>query len=218
MVNIVENENCEDFRVSYTYSITDNCGNQNEIDFEVYVPNALPTFNVEAPQEVDCGATFTASALDIDTDDNLLEWSLNDPSGTWEIMTASDNQIEIIAGDGIAELVLTATNKLGCTTTHSQDIACALVSSIQNLTAIDQLELRPNPVLDILTIQFTSSEILDANFIVYDLLGRVLIQQNQDIISGDNQFEVNAATLQQGTYILEIATKKGSAVKKFMKF
>ena len=218
VVNIVENENCEDFRVSYTYSITDNCGNQNEIDFEVYVPNTLPSFELDAPQEVDCGATFTASALDIDTDDNLLEWSLNDPSGTWEVITTTDNQIEIIAGDGTAELLLTATNKLGCATTHSQDIVCALVNSMKNLTAINELELRPNPVVDILTIQFTSSENLDAEFIVYDLLGRVLIQQSHDIISGDNQFEVNAATLQQGTYILEIATKKGSAVKKFMKF
>ena len=217
-IDIVENGNCEDFRVSYTYSITDYCGNQNEIDFEVYVPNALPSFSLDAPLEVNCGDVFTASALEIDINDNDLEWTLNDPSGTWEIMTTSDNQVEIIAGDGIAELVLTATNKLGCAMTHSQDIACALVSSIQNLTAIDQLELRPNPVADILTVQFTSNELLDAEFIVYDLLGRVLIQQSQDIISGENQFEVNATTLQQGTYILEIATEKGSAVKKFMKF
>jgi|GEM_PF-2308925 len=215
---VVENGNCEDFRVTYVYTISDHCGNQNEIDFEVYVPDALPDFSLDAPIEVDCGDVFMASAFDIDMDAHDLDWSLDDPTGTWEILTTSDSQIQIMAGDGTAELMVSATNRLGCTTTLSQDIVCALVSSISDLSAIDQLELRPNPVADVLTLQFASSELLDANLIVYDLLGRVLIQQKQSINTGNNEFEIDASSLQQGTYILEIATGKGSAVKKFMKF
>lgn len=209
---------CEDFSVTYTYSVADLCGNASTVDFEVTVDDALPSFSFDAPTEVDCGSTFTVSALEIDNDAHDFEWTIEDPTGTWEFVITDNNQIEITAGDESIEVVLTVINELGCSTTEVQAISCAGANAVNDLNAIDLLELRPNPVADVLTIQFNSSDFIDAKIIVYDLLGRVISHQDYTISTGANQFEVNASKLEQGTYILEIATDQGSAVRKFMKF
>jgi len=99
-----------------------------------------------------------------------------------------------------------------------QTLECSIVNSVQNLDAVNLLTLSPNPVSEMLNVNFESSTAFSAEIRVYDVLGRTIYQEGAGINVGQNQFDINAANFDNGTYILEIVSEQGSKIEKFMKF
>ena len=213
-----ENQDCDNYIVTYSYDATDACGNNAQASFEVRIEDALPSFDVSVPSEIVCGELITINVVDINVENFELTWELTDLSNTWEIVNTEADRIEILAGEETAELNLSIANQLGCASSQVQNLECSIVNSVQNLNAVSLLTLSPNPVSEMLNVNFESSEVLSADIRVYDLLGRTIYQINADINVGQNQFDIQAANFDNGTYILEIATEQGSKVEKFMKF
>ncbi len=213
-----DNQACENYVVTYSYDLTDACGNNTQTSFKVLVTDASPNFELSTVSDVVCGQVITIDILALTDQSLALDWNLNDVSGTWDIVTILDDRIEILAGEETAELTLTVENQLGCTMTQTQMLECSIVNSVQDLVAVSRLSLAPNPVSQMLNINFESNESLSANIIVYDLLGRTIYQSDVEINTGLNQFDINATNFENGTYILEIATEQGSKIEKFMKF
>jgi hypothetical protein len=198
--------------------LTDACGNNTQTSFDVFVVDATPSFELSTVTDVVCGEVITIDVVAFNTQNHTLNWNLNDASGTWEIVNILDESIEILAGDETAELSLMVENQLGCSVTQTQILECSIVNSVQDLISVIGLSLSPNPVSQHLNINFESSKSLSARINVYDLLGRTIYHNDVEINTGQNQFDINASSFENGTYILEIATEQGSKIEKFMKF
>jgi serine protease len=81
----------------------------------------------------------------------------------------------------------------------------------ENSTAISNLYLYPNPATDFINVDFnllTTSEII---ITIYDLSGRIVIQNNKGIRTAGNQsFQISTQNLNGGCYLAEI--KSGNTI------
>tara|TARA_R110002050_G_scaffold109799_1_gene221373 strand:+ start:107461 stop:108063 length:603 start_codon:yes stop_codon:yes gene_type:complete len=90
-----------------------------------------------------------------------------------------------------------------------------------NLTAqISEVKLYPNPFSDEVTIDITSKKFFRADYAiqVYDIIGRVLIQQNGELIFGKNEIAFNTSSLPgNGVYIFSISSEGDTSLVKGVK-
>jgi len=84
---------------------------------------------------------------------------------------------------------------------------------------INEVQLFPNPTDEEFSIQFTSTQPESAKLMIKDLLGRTLYEQNINIQTGQNSFDLNVRQYAIGTYLLEIHTQGNAALlaRKFTK-
>jgi len=67
LLNVIENHDCDNYIISYTYDLTDECGN---------VEDALPSFDLAIPSDVACGDLITIDVTDIEVANYELTWDL----------------------------------------------------------------------------------------------------------------------------------------------
>ena len=80
------------------------------------------------------------------------------------------------------------------------------------------LSLFPNPVSDVLTLNFNAPNSGNVQINIYDAIGRQLFSlTDQIIITGDNEMELNINQLDQGIFIIEVIGSDFSVSKKFVK-
>jgi len=93
------------------------------------------------------------------------------------------------------------------------------VSIISPDEIINDVQLFPNPVNNEFSVQFTSHRPKSAQLSIKDLLGRTLYEQDIDIQTGQNKFDLNVKQYAIGTYFLEIHTQESSTLlaRKFTK-
>jgi len=82
-------------------------------------------------------------------------------------------------------------------------------SSINNLSALGNLTIYPNPAYNLLYIQSNDTEIEKVQIV--DLMGAVVLQQTGNVGSMDIRM------LSTGTYLLHMQTTNGNMVKRFVK-
>lgn len=76
------------------------------------------------------------------------------------------------------------------------------------------VKLYPNPVQDILNINIMDSAAGKYQFVLYDMLGRILSTQSVDVSSGSLSTYMPFANLARGVYILKIIDAKGAVISK----
>lgn len=90
------------------------------------------------------------------------------------------------------------------------------ISGTNDLERSVTAELMPNPVAGgtpaILNI--SSDETMNAKLQVTDASGRMCMQQNLRIYPGDNQLQIETATLQAGIYLVSVQNEKGMLLKR----
>jgi PKD repeat protein len=77
--------------------------------------------------------------------------------------------------------------------------------------------LYPNPVLDKLNINISSTETQLATIRIMDLTGKVLITEKTNLIQGSNLIELNTSDLNSGIYLVEIVSKSSYSASKLLK-
>jgi hypothetical protein len=79
------------------------------------------------------------------------------------------------------------------------------------------VSLYPNPVQDVATVSFNVTESTDINFQVFDLTGRMVMNQNVGrFAEGTHEFRINTENLSTGSYILRLNQGSNSSCAKFM--
>ncbi len=78
---------------------------------------------------------------------------------------------------------------------------------------LSDLSIQPNPVADNLNIVVTTA--LDEGAIVYiqDMFGKLVLQENAELMRGENALVFDVSFLNPGTYILVVQTEKGGIEK-----
>lgn len=86
--------------------------------------------------------------------------------------------------------------------------------SVESNVLKDKLQLYPNPVQDVVTVQFDSDVLISSTEII-DVQGKVLSQQQDGVISGT--LSMDTSSLAKGVYFLRVSTAGGVATLQFIK-
>lgn len=89
----------------------------------------------------------------------------------------------------------------------------------ENSTVVNEINvsLYPNPVQGLATLSFNLNEDGNVSYQVFDLNGRMVMNQNMGrLVAGEHQVNITAETLSSGSYILRLSQGAGNASVKFL--
>lgn len=111
----------------------------------------------------------------------------------------------------------------GCQTTAL--IGNDTETSLPELSAQQPAEIRgsfsdvrmsPNPASESCTVEFSSENATTLEYILIDMAGRVVLQQNYTCEKGSNRIDIDVRDLPRGSYILSMQTDKGRHSQKLV--
>ena len=87
-------------------------------------------------------------------------------------------------------------------------------NSISNNSFDGELNLYPNPVVDIMNVKLTTTEFGNYNFNIYNITGQLISTTQINISSSNNVIRINTNELPQGTYFLRIENSNSNSIQK----
>ena len=130
-----------------------------------------------------------------DFDDGTPDSDLREPTHTFAL--------------GTYNVCLTVTNRYG------SDMFCKMVT----VTGIEELNLDgfvnffPNPTQDILNIEISNREVLNADVVVYNAIGQEMVTMSDIDITSANTVKVDMSELDGGVYFVQISNENGQFTK-----
>lgn len=94
---------------------------------------------------------------------------------------------------------------------ESNEVFCADLTSVEVVTAHDELRIYPNPASDMITIQTGSSSVCTVDVTVYDAFGRIVMAVDKVIVG--EQLGLPVSELAAGSYFLVVDS--GSATHRY---
>lgn len=89
------------------------------------------------------------------------------------------------------------------------------VNTIQKEAA--EVRIMPNPVSNLMTLEFTMENTADANINIVNALGQQVQQVTNGSFNGTNVIEVNTSELAAGVYFVNIVTEEATTTKRFVR-
>ncbi len=135
----------------------------------------------------------------------------------------SIQQFEFIASqvnDNISLLMLfcAGTTSLGYCIDVNDSVPYILESvSVKNLKGFDNLMVAPNPVNDVLTINYTETTSEEVTISVVNTLGQEVSRQVVNAYQGENTFMQDMSAFDTGIYMVSITSDTKKAISKVMK-
>ena len=83
-------------------------------------------------------------------------------------------------------------------------------------TAINNLDVYPNPSRDIFNVSFTSEDVQNLEVRVLNIVGEVVYTEDLQQFVGEYTKAIDLATYTKGVYFLEITTNNGVVNKKLI--
>jgi len=87
------------------------------------------------------------------------------------------------------------------------DVSYIWTGTKENKEMNPSLTLYPNPAATRLSVSFYSVDAGDSYLVIYDMAGRVVIQQSINIRTGQNKINLNVSNLKNGIYSVELTTR-----------
>ena len=87
---------------------------------------------------------------------------------------------------------------------------------VEGGTAINNLDVYPNPSRDIFNVSFTSEDVQDLDVRIINVIGEVVYTENLNEFVGQYTKQVDLATYTKGVYFLEITTNNEVINKKLI--
>jgi hypothetical protein len=199
--------------VEYYFEVALNCGDEEEVS-EVY---SFTTLACQAVSNI---------GLEIDEDEVYLYWETSEEQeyfiiqwsipGSEEIEEDETDEPELFiedieeyvgyefivgieCGEGIVwsePFVITLNNSQLPTSTFD-------LSSMTIMEGVN-IEVYPNPTRDNLQLNISSDKLMDVSYSIFDISGRLMIQDSRSIKPGNNYILVDVLDLNDGMYFLSI--------------
>ena len=90
---------------------------------------------------------------------------------------------------------------------------CSQQTGINEQSNVSNLQIYPVPAADHINLKVNSETESNTDIQLLDMSGRVLVSQNANIHIGENNFNMNIASVQSGNYIVAISTASGKINK-----
>jgi hypothetical protein len=221
------------------YDFGNGYGVNNAIGKLSHGGNGSPTLEYYASSTVDGSNYLTNSFLNIGTWYHLVFIS----SGTSMKIYKNNVLIGTSNGSHIPENVYRTSNKIGGSNAPLQDDTQAFIDDFrlydraitpeevtqlynepddfvginEAVMTLNDVVISPNPVSDQVSIRFSSNSLQQVNVKVFDNLGKLVINQNQQSTIGQNLIELNSQKLADGLYFISISNGINSKNMKFVK-
>lgn len=92
------------------------------------------------------------------------------------------------------------------------------VNSIKGLNTLAvKIDAWPNPASQQITISFNAPKADKASLTIYNVLGKVMLQQPLNVVNGNNETNINIEALPAGVYFYEVNSQNISGSGKFLK-
>jgi hypothetical protein len=146
-----------------------------------------------------------------------LSWSVS--PGVTISSTSAVNPSFTISTVGTFSVYLTVVNANGSTTSMNAitTSTCENVGLKNNKNQIGLVTLFPNPTttdVTILSIDSKNAEALSLS--IYDITGKLVISQNQNLVTGENKVILNSKDLTNGIYFVTLHTANGKETVKLI--
>lgn len=141
------------------------------------------------------------------------------PANEMSAMSSSTNRGSYGMNHTFAATFSGLSNLSGFTVGNLETTLQNLNMQLSNTTIADyQLMVSPNPVRNILNLQFESDAESRGSIRVVDGFGKVIFEQQQALLEGTNRFEITVDEYTPGVYFIQVVTENGTlGVKKFIK-
>ncbi|HJM16330.1 MAG TPA: T9SS type A sorting domain-containing protein, partial [Flavobacteriales bacterium] len=87
---------------------------------------------------------------------------------------------------------------------------------VEGGTAINNLDVYPNPSRDIFNVSFTSEDVQNLEVRIINVIGEVVYTEDLNEFVGEYTKQVDLSTYTKGVYLLEIDTDNGIINKKLI--
>ncbi len=81
---------------------------------------------------------------------------------------------------------------------------------------VNALSILPNPNTGLFSVEFNAAAAGDHDFMIYDVLGQIILNQTIAVNAGSNRVDLNLLSQPAGTYYLKIMTGDQETVKTFV--
>jgi PKD repeat protein len=151
----------------------------------------------------------------LNDNDEVVKSDITNTSGDYNLGSIDVGNYEIYVempgyNSTPKQIVLTsnANQSLGNDFVVSGNTVVPVTTSITDLNTIAISTVYPNPVIDILNISMTSTELQEATVSIYSLSGQLLYSEEVDL-NYESNFKVNMEAFEKGTYLVSVSSVKG---------
>ena len=119
------------------------------------------------------------------------------------------------SGDYLA--CVTVYDSLGCSNTYCDTVSVPGFTSTNEIEQLTNIVLFPNPVQDLLNIEFSIEESMDIEVTVMSSTGQIIQQKVDNYYSGEQQVKISTSNLPNGFYLLRLKSENTVITKRFIK-
>ena len=175
-------------------------------DINIYncVPNSITVNNVVNNESVENGADGTIA---VSPTGGIAPYSF-----VWSTGDTNMGSSSTLGGLTADSYTVTVTDAFGCFTTETFNIG---VVSTQDLTNLVDINLYPNPVKDVLTLDLSLEKALDLEVYIYNSIGQQLWFSDLPS-SEEHRLPISVNDFSTGLYFLQVRSDEGQVTKRFV--
>jgi PKD repeat protein len=191
----------------YTVTVTNAnaCDGTGTSAATLVLVNASPTADATFTQNY---GSYTVQFLNNSLNATSYLWNFGD--GT---TSTSANPNHTYATGGDYTVTLTASNG-SCTDVFTINLTSV---DVTEAVAFDNLAVYPNPVEDVLNIQFNATNNEMMNVMVYDITGNVVFATRENVNAGTTQMQIDLSAFQAGIYLVSMNNETSNVLVKVVK-
>lgn len=154
---------------------------------------------------------------------NTKPFATATPNFTWEFSTGSNiTRTTVTAFEGAKRNGESLTTQKSFSYENqgpeyfveSNPVINAKPSSVSNAVSANAIQVYPNPVVDVVKVDYTSSKSEVLTLKLIDNTGRVVKQITEDVVSGSNTLTMDVQELATGTYSLQLSGANAEIITK----
>ena len=141
-------------------------------------------------------------------DDGLSFWYSaqveGETAGAFRLRKVGGSYIEIFPGDFGSH--------------HRFDFSVGFELGLDETSALNEISVFPNPVLNELTIEIEGKIDGAAHIEIIDLSGRILVSDAMNATNSFAEYITDVSAFRKGSYIVKVYTENGTSTTKFVKY
>ena len=101
---------------------------------------------------------------------------------------------------------------------HRFDFSVGFELGLDETSALNEIKVFPNPVLNELTVEIEGKIDGSAHIEILDLSGRVLVSDAMNATNAFAEYFTDVSGFRKGSYIVKVFTENGTSTSKFVKY
>lgn len=129
----------------------------------------------------------------------VYAWDFGDFS-----QSTAQNPSHLYTSNGTYTVTLVVTGSNGCTDTTTSVVQ--FMVGVQEQAELSSMTLYPNPANETLNMSINLNAGSDVTVVAYDMSGKVMINENHDMVAGQNNLQYNVTEWSNGIYFFQVTT------------